>query len=157
MTSTPPMVRDIIDMTPTACRDRGAAWLDDYRPGWRAAINWDALDMNSWSACVAGQAFGIDPHGEDAGQTQFDRVMAYVMASEHWTPDYEQAADAMVADRYPWIEDRGNRESISLGSLQYAWAMAAAAIFGFDIPRGDSDDFDRDQAELRNTWQLLLD
>jgi hypothetical protein len=146
-------VRVLIDMSAEACRDRGAAWLDEYRPGWRSAINWGALDMNSWSACVAGQAFGIDPHGEDAGQTQFDRVMAYVMASEHWTADYEQAADAMVAARYPWL-DRGDRESISLGSLQYAWAMATAAIFGFDIPCGDSD---RDQAELRNTWQLLLD
>lgn len=36
---------------------RGAAWLDDVRPGWRDQVSLDAIDLNSNQRCVMGQVF----------------------------------------------------------------------------------------------------
>jgi hypothetical protein len=37
---------------------RGVALLDEKRPGWRAEVNSDILDMASDTACVLGQLYG---------------------------------------------------------------------------------------------------
>lgn len=37
---------------------RGAALLDEQRPGWRGRVAPDWLDIRSGSACVLGQLFG---------------------------------------------------------------------------------------------------
>jgi hypothetical protein len=40
----------------------GAAWLDTHRPGWRAEVSVETLDMNSPFSCVLGQvARAIEP------------------------------------------------------------------------------------------------
>ena len=37
--------------------ERGAAWLDANRPGWRDEIDLDGLDLGSPCRCVLGQTF----------------------------------------------------------------------------------------------------
>lgn len=39
---------------------KGAAWLDEVRPGWRDAINLDTLDICDGHHCVCGQVFAAD-------------------------------------------------------------------------------------------------
>ena len=37
---------------------KGAAWLDEYDPGWAQKVNPDNLDLSSSSLCICGQLFG---------------------------------------------------------------------------------------------------
>jgi hypothetical protein len=43
--------------------ERGAALLDERRPGWLDLIDLDRLDLTSGCDCVAGQAGGGEPGG----------------------------------------------------------------------------------------------
>lgn len=41
---------------------RGAAWLDEQKPGWEDLIDFDTLDLSSCSLCVVGQVFACGPY-----------------------------------------------------------------------------------------------
>jgi len=47
-----------LDMSLQACVTRGAALLDDMRPGWRVALQGEDIRMTEGAACVAGRVFG---------------------------------------------------------------------------------------------------
>jgi len=39
---------------------KGREWLDAHSSDWRAKINFDTLDIRTWSRCILGQIFGIN-------------------------------------------------------------------------------------------------
>ncbi|MGH9316350.1 MAG: hypothetical protein ACRD1P_04510 [Thermoanaerobaculia bacterium] len=59
--------------TPEDCVRRGAAYLDEHRPGWEKRVDLDTLDMSSPRHCVLGQAYAEE--GAALGMTGFDYVV----------------------------------------------------------------------------------
>lgn len=53
---------------------RGAAWLDEVKPGWEEHIDLERLSIVSSSRCVAGQVFTEEAIKHTAALTGFDYV-----------------------------------------------------------------------------------
>lgn len=79
---------------------KGAAWLDEVRPGWRDAINLDALDIGSSCDCVCGHVFAADTDCDSGfgfaldnlGIAGIDRDLGFI-----WSPAVPEERDAEVA------------------------------------------------------------
>lgn len=61
--------------------ERGAAWLDENRPGWRDAIDLRRLRLSSTHNCVLGQVFG--GFGRAWGEQGASDHQYLVWAAEH--------------------------------------------------------------------------
>lgn len=55
---------------------KGAAWLDEVRPGWIDAIDVAQLDISSGACCILGQVF--------ADEADEDWCSGYDYAINHW-------------------------------------------------------------------------
>lgn len=76
---------------------RGAAWLDEVRPGWDKEIDLTKLELDSCADCVVGQLFGLTPRLRPARFYQenygfditdevygFDTNASYAKLTEEW-------------------------------------------------------------------------
>lgn len=56
--------------------ERGAAWLDRVKPGWRDLIDLDTLNLADAESCVLGQVFADE--ADDLTTDGFDYVAEYM-------------------------------------------------------------------------------
>lgn len=91
--------------------ERGAAWLDETRPGWWREVDLATLDLGSSCRCVLGQVFEKD--AALRSYNGFDYVVYKVGPHrEYWPEDhgfdfdlyrYGEGADAYAALDELWI------------------------------------------------------
>ena len=92
------MTATIAEVSATSAA-RGAAYLDNRRPGWHNEIDVDNLDLRSLDACVLGQLYGDWGAGQDAleefrwnGEAQIE--YGFEVAAPHSTPRYAALTEA---------------------------------------------------------------
>jgi len=107
---------------------RGAAWLDENRPGWRDAISLQELDMRSGCDCVLGQVYATDAIDGDG----YHYVLRKLIGSEiHYAWAAERGFTLVYSEEreLTWLFDWNELEEewrrvISLGAPRKQEALA---------------------------------
>lgn len=98
-----------------SCVQRGAAFLDAEKPGWRDSINLATLRMDSGTQCVCGQVFRTDASTIETGYDYaLDAYGGSLWAEQH---GFEQSHEV--------DEDTGTRPYTYL-ELAAAWSQVIA-------------------------------
>lgn len=86
--------------------ERGAAWLDETKPGWRSLIDQFTLDLDDAEYCVLGQVFANDA---DSDQSGYGYVLALL-----------ESQQGTMSEAVRWSIDHGFDE-VGFADLTTAW------------------------------------
>ena len=86
--------------------ERGAAWLDEVKPGWREIIDTENLRMYSGVSCVLGQVFSVEAYEHDCSNGY---GYAFYLANESsawWAINhgFESGGEAYFHLREAWLD-----------------------------------------------------
>lgn len=116
----------------------GAAWLDEYVPGWWTRVTLPQLSLEDKCACVLGQVFSneaaayVKEHGDDfdACKIIFD----------------DDDSSVRLPSGYAWAVDN-----------EHIFTLARARELGFDAAYGDRyDDVSADYDALGREWHRAI-
>ena len=117
-------------MTQSEARERvarGAALLDEKRPGWPSHIRVNDLRMSSCSTCVIGQLEGDFDEGwrllaEDGNSRRY----SWLQKAQLYGFDSDGSEDAFTLLQAAWLEaiaERLNTPTVVQDAPQVAWTM----------------------------------
>ena len=100
---------------------RGAAWLNEHRPGWQDKIDLDRLALESCTRCVLGQLYGSFSEGLDVlfdsfrmgGRPPDTAEFGFAVRDQEYGPDLstDQARPAYGALTALWREEIARRRA----------------------------------------------
>lgn len=110
--------------TLTAYVARGAEFLDDIRPGWRADINLGSLDQSHGVDCVLGQLFGHYSTALSTLDMSSERACSYGFNSRahgsRWTDENETLTALwtdLLTENAPYSTEASYTEAVLLTLL----------------------------------------
>lgn len=84
---------------------KGATWLDTVRPGWRDAIDSDALDMADACGCVCGHVFGQMTDAHTWAVNGYEYAVDTFADSTTWARDHGFTVPGMMREQQSkWLE-----------------------------------------------------
>lgn len=93
---------------------RGAAWLDEKRPGWLEEISLEQLDVSSISECILGQL------GAGSMRAALGMCELQCLCSDCWSEGPMRGFDVIPGQQ-------GTGEDIEYAQLTEAWKLVVSA------------------------------